>query len=153
MASRVLRAALLGCGIASLASLAEAEGKVAHISPSLRTKLNEADRSQKLSTTKEPRVKISGYLYDWNETINIFTGSSYGNFGFSINTWADVFASLESPAFKLERADGDWLIVNPHLFGEASIAAALTVNFYIISLTFTFKIVGFKFSPLDFQFA
>ena len=84
--------------------------------------MNEADRSQKLSATKEPRVKLTGYLYDWNQAINIHTSSSYGNFGLGFSTWADVFASLESPAFKLERPDGDWLIVNPHLFGEASAA-------------------------------
>ena len=151
MASRVLRAALLG-GLASLATLAEAGRKVAHVSPSLRMKLDEADSRQKLSLTKEPRVGISGYLYDWDETINIHTGT-YGTFGFGISTWADIFASLESPAFKLNRADGDWLVVNPHLFGEASAAITFTLNFYLVSLSMTFKIVGFKFSPLDFQFA
>ena len=151
MASRVLKAALLG-GMASLASVAEAEGKVAHVSPSLRTKLNEADSRQKLSTTKEPRVKISGYLYDWEETINIHTGN-YGTFGFGISTWSDIFASLESPAFKLNQGNESWLIVNPHLFGEASAAITFTLSFYIVSVSLTFKIVGFKFSPLDFQFA
>ena len=50
MASRVLKAALLG-SLASLATLAEAERKVAHVSPSLRTKLDEADSRQKLSAT------------------------------------------------------------------------------------------------------
>ena len=50
MASRVLRAALLG-GMAGLASVAEADGKVAHISPSLRMKLDEADSRQKISAT------------------------------------------------------------------------------------------------------
>ena len=84
MASRVLKAALLGA-IASLASLAEADRKVAHVSPSLRMKLDEANSRQKLSLTKEPRVGISGYLYDWEETINIHTGT-YGTFGFGIST-------------------------------------------------------------------
>ena len=119
----------------------------------MRTKLNEADHTQKVSTTKEPRVKFSGYLYDWNEYINIHTSSSFGTFGFGISTWADIFASLESPAFKLDRRDESWLIVNPHLFGEASLGASFTLSFYIVALTFTFKIVGFKFSPLDFQYA
>ena len=46
-----------------------------------------------------------------------------------------------------------WLVVNPHLFGEASIWTSVTLKLFIIEVTFSFKILGFRFSPLDFQLA
>ena len=44
-------------------------------------------------------------------------------------------------------------MVNPHLFGEASIWASVTLKLLIWEATLTLKLVGFKFSPLDFQVA
>ena len=57
------------------------------------------------------------------------------------------------PTFWLDRGKDDWLIYNPHLFGEASIVGGLTLKLWIWNLTLKVKALGIKFSPLDFQFA
>ena len=45
------------------------------------------------------------------------------------------------------------MVFNPHLYGEASAAFGVTVKLWWWHLTLNFKLMGIKFSPLDFQFA
>ena len=42
-------------------------------------------------------------------------------------------------------------MINPHLFGEGSAAFGITLKFLIWHVTFEAKLMGIKFSPLDFQ--
>ena len=115
--------------------------------------MNEADHITKFSTVQEPRVGISGYLYSFERDTNIATNSAGRSLGVSTKLATDIFASFESPAFMLYQNQNDWLVVNPHLFGEASIWTSVTLRLFIVEVTFSFKILGFRFSPLDFQLA
>ena len=83
----------------------------------------------------------------------MITNSNGLSLGVSSKLAADVFASLQSPAFWLSTNEQNWLIFNPHLFGEASVWTSVTLKFFILEVTLTFKLIGFKFSPLDFQVA
>ena len=115
--------------------------------------MNEADHITKFSTVQEPRVGISGYLYSFERDTNIATNSAGRSLGVTTKLATDIFASFESPAFMLYQNQNDWLVVNPHLFGEASIWTSVTLKLFIVEVTFSFKILGFRFSPLDFQLA
>ena len=44
----------------------------------------------------------------------------------------------------------DWLVINPHLFGEGSIWFDVTLKLLLIEVNLQFKVLGFRFSPLDF---
>ena len=96
---------------------------------------------------------MSGYLYNFENDMNIITNSKGQSLGLTTKLAADIFASFESPAFWLSENDLNWIIVNPHLFGEASIWTTVTFKLFIVEFTLSFKLLGFKFSPLDFQAA
>ena len=124
-----------------------------HMSPSFRTKLETSDQVNSLPIKKEPRVELSGYLYDWTSS-NVFTTTDTGLvFGVDMFAHADLFASAHSPAYWVNRNETGWLVLNPHLFGEGSLAFGVTLNLLLWNLTFNFKLMGIKFAPLDFQFA
>ena len=128
--------------------------KATHISPSFQTRvLNDADHVNKLSTVQEPRVGISGYLYDFESSAILVTNSRGQSVGLTTKLATDIFASFESPAFMITQRQMDWLVINPHLFGEGSIWFDVTFKLLLIELTLQFKVLAFRFSPLDFQFA
>ncbi len=83
--------------------------------------------------------------------------SSTGDLGESLGLYMfsdmDIFATLQMPTFWLDRGQDDWIIYNPHLFGEGSIVAGITLKLWLWNVTFSIKALGVKFSPLDFQFA
>ena len=92
------------------------------MSPSFRAKLDSADHVENFNKEKDPSVKISGYLYDFNNEVALSSTGSLGQkFGFSSQLAADIFASLHSPAFRVTTANENYLVFNPHLFGEASL--------------------------------
>lgn len=96
---------------------------------------------------------MSGYLYDFENEANIYSNDRGQSLGISTKIASDIYASFQSPAFRITNNDSNWMIVNPHLFGEASIWSSVTVKLIILEVTLTFKLIGFKFSPLDFQVA
>ena len=70
------------------------------MSPSLAARLDEADHVEKVNLFKEPKVKQqSGFLFDYDNDSNLLTTSNGLNLGFSYEIAADLFASIESPAF------------------------------------------------------
>ena len=76
--------------------------KSTHISPSFKTRvLNDADHVNKLSTAQEPRVGISGYLYDFESSAILGSNSRGQSVGLTTKLATDIFASFESPAFML----------------------------------------------------
>ena len=77
MASSLIRLGMLGFATSLVSAAGQNEaGKAAHISPSFKSKMNEADHITKLSTVQEPRVGISGYLYTFERDTNIGTNSA-----------------------------------------------------------------------------
>ena len=95
-------------------------------------------------------MKLSGYLYDFESDSNVVTDSRGLSLGLHTRLAADIYASLQSPAFWLSNNNLNWLVINPHLFGEAAIWTDVTLKLLIWEVTLTLKLVGFKFSPLDF---
>ena len=113
-----------------------------------------AEKVSKFSTSgTDPQVKLSGYLYDFENEAYLATNSRGQSLGLKTKIASDVYASFQSPAFWLSTNQQNWLIVNPHLFGEVSAWASVTLKFLIWEATLTLRLVGFKFSPLDFQVA
>lgn len=45
------------------------------------------------------------------------------------------------------------MIFNPNLSAEGSVAASVTIKLWFIEVTLQAKALGYKFSPLDFQFS
>lgn len=122
----------------------------AHVSPSLQKKMSQADHFSRVSSPKEPRVELSGYLNSSERERNFVTNDLGQSLGFRTQFAFDIFASFESPTFWLTQNLNDWLVVNPHLFAEASIWYSITIKLLPVELTLKFKVMGFKFSPLDF---
>jgi len=51
----------------------------------------------------------------------------------------------------MERLGTNWLIYNPNIFGEFSASFEGTLQLVFIELILKLKIVGFKFTPLDYM--
>ena len=150
MASVMGKLGLLGFVSSLVAASSTEKTNPVHISPSFQTKMNDADHISKVSMIKEPKVGISGYLYDFESDTLITTNANGQSLGFTTKLATDIFASFESPAFWLSQSQNDWLVINPHLFGEGSIWFSFTVKLFIIEATIEAKLLGFRFSPLDF---
>ena len=66
---------------------------------------------------------------------------------------ADLFAQIKSPAFWVERNNENWMVVNPHIFGEISAETEFTLKLWLLDVTMSAKIMGYKFAPIDYQMA
>ena len=128
-----------------------------HVSPTMKTKIEQSDKAENVQLfTQEkdhPNVKLSGYLYEIN-----FDSSTAGNadgrqIGIAINIMADLFAQIKSPAFWVERNNENWMVVNPHIFGEISAETEFTLKLWLLDVTMSAKIMGYKFAPIDYQMA
>ena len=117
------------------------------------TKLESSDEVSGFPWKKEPRVELSGYLYDWTSESTFQTTSGGKVFGLAFSAHSDLFASAHMPAYMVGQRDESYLVVNPHLFGEGSAAFSVTLKLWLWHVTLNFKLMGIKFAPLDFQFA
>ena len=136
-------------GIMTAAQLANAKTNTPNISPSFNTKLNDAEHVSNLNVGGASSGS-TGYLKSFDSDVTIFTTDSGAVLGLSQGISADIFASLSSPAFSITNNQRDWLVVNPHIFAEGSVATYVTIKLILVELTLSFKVLGFKFSPLDF---
>ena len=151
VSSGMSRLAVLGIMTAELAS---AKTRTHNTSPSFNKKLGEADHVERFNVGASTNASGStGYLKSFDSEVTLFTTDSGGSMGISQSIAADLFASYSSPAFSITTSDRDWLVINPHLFGEASLETSITVKLILVELTLSLKILGYKFSPLDFQMA
>ena len=73
--------------------------------------------------------------------------------GFRLVTELDGFVSLAAPSFMLTLAEDRWVVINPHIFGEASGTVSFTLKLLLLEATINLKLLGIKFSPLDWQVA
>ena len=122
-------------------------------SPAFRSRLEQADHVEKVKLAKEPRVQLQGNLFAYDADLVIAQTDSGQVLGLSIFSFADLFASAQSPAFWLSMQGQDTLVLNPHIFGEASVGASFTLKLLIWNVTLKAEFQGIKFSPLDFQIA
>lgn len=123
------------------------------MSPSFAARLNEADHVEKISTLKEPKVKTNGFLFDYENNFDLVTTDNGLTLGLATKSAAEIFAQLQSPAFLTTDRTDKWAVFNPHIFGEISIWQEFTVSLFIWQVTLSAKLLGLRFSPLDFQFA
>ena len=121
---------------AGTSSTAAVESRTPHMSPSFKAKLAEADQTQKVDFHEDPNVKLSGYLYNFEFEQTFSTMETGEKFGIAGELAPDIFASMASPAFWLATNDKEWMVVNPHIFGEASVTSSITFKFYLIEVTF-----------------
>ena len=70
-----------------------------------------------------------------------------------MRTELDAFVSYASPSFLVTSSDEQWVIINPHIFGEVSGSVSFTVKLLLLELTISVKLLAIKFSPLDWQLA
>ena len=71
----------------------------------------------------------------------------------AIDIIADLFASIKSPAYWVERQQENWMVVNPHIFGEISAEIDFTIKLWLLDVTLKSKIMGYRFAPIDYQMA
>jgi len=101
------------------------------MSPSFAAKLNEAEHVEKISTLKEPKVKTNGFLFDYENNLDLVTTETGLTLGFGSKSAAEIFAQLQSPAFVTRDRTDVWAVFNPHIFGEASIWQEFTLSLFI----------------------
>ena len=77
----------------------------------------------------------------------------WGQFAFSASTIADLMAAYSTPAFWVNRQGQDWAIFNPKVFVEASAQAEVTLKLGLVHLILNFKLMGFRWTPLEYQLA
>lgn len=111
--------------------------------------MNNSDHYEKVSNEKTPTVQLTSYLYNFENELVLFTNSEGNQLGIKTYLAADIFGSLESPAFRLQTWAFDSLIVNPHLFAEVSAELSFTFKLLLVEATVSLKILGAKVSPLD----
>ena len=149
-------------GVAAATALLLAEGAQAKptrqskkVSPSLQKRFDEADSYGRVSLShNDPQVQLTSYVFDYNWPFN-FTGLAMQNYAFGVEFDAvtDLFASFAAPTYWLNRVGQDWMIFNPSVFIEASGLISMTLNLWVVELTFTMKFMGYKVTPFELQFA
>jgi len=66
-------------------------------------KLDTSEDVQGMNLKKEPKVGLSGYLYDWTNDTVISTLDDGSVLGLSLFAHSDIFASAHSPAYYVSR--------------------------------------------------
>lgn len=82
-----------------------------------------------------------------------WTATEMSTIGVEGNFVADIYASAQSPAYWMERLGTNWIIYNPNVFGEFAASGEITLQLVLLELIFKVKLVGFKFTPLDYTLA
>ena len=120
------------------------------MSPGFRAKAESAGKLDKVVHLPEHRVGQSSSIL--NNVIDVSLGT-LTTLGFRLMTELDGFVSLAAPSFMLTLAEDRWVIINPHIFGEASGSVSFTLKLLLLEATINLKLLAVKFSPLDWQVA
>lgn len=80
-----------------------------------------------------------------------YIGRSDSNFGIEMSLNVDLSLGYRALMFWMVRSEENILVLNPNLFVEIASHSWFKISFGIIDVKIALDLIGYKFSPVDYQ--